>query len=338
MIKYVPPENVTFSPQQASILAIQSVENRRDSKVTGINTGITDLDRVLLPMRPGELISVMAFTSNYKTGLMSFIAKKATEQIKPLEGEIVVYLSWEQSVEEQTLLDISFTSAIDAGRLYKGNLSEKEWKDMMIAAVERSSKPLWLIGHSESSQSRRPRLNMTDVAMALGYLVDVQQKKPKLIILDYLQRINRDDCQSNDIRVSHMEVVDRAKDMSLAFNAPVMLGTQAGRQILERKWKIPNLGDSLESSNLEQSSDKVISLWYPKTTEPIGEKIKYSKNIFFEVTENLLLLNIAKQKYERAPFLLQLYVMPGVNQIYGTANNSTPGEPPTVAQFPEMKT
>ena len=148
-------------------------------------------------------------------------------------------------------------------------------------------------------------------------MVDVQKKTPKLIVLDYLQRINRDDCKSNDIRVAHMEVVDRAKDMALAFSCPVILGTQAGRPILERRWKIPTLADSLESSNLEQSSDKVLGVWFPKTTEPMGSEIRYSGEVSFMVSENLLLMSILKQKYGKAPTLTALHVQPEVNKIYG---------------------
>lgn len=314
------PENVVFSPQQASVLAVKSIELRRDMKNAGLRTGIHDLDNVLLPMRSGELIAVMAYTTNYKSGFMSFLAKSACDQIEDENGEIVIYLSWEQSVEEQTMLDISFTSMIDASRLYKGDISEQQWTEMLKASVERATKPLWLIGHSENSGSRRPRLSMTDVAAALAYVVDVQKKRPRLIVLDYLQRINRDDCRSNDIRVAMMEVVDRAKDMSLAFGCPVLLGTQAGRQVLERQWKMPTLADSQESSNLEQSSDKIISLWYPKTSDPLGADVRYSKDLTFKVTNNLLLLNILKQKYGAAPAMLSLHVQPEVNKIYGTTS------------------
>jgi len=311
------PQDVVFSPQQAGVLAVKSVEARRTAKSAGITTGIADLDRDLLPLRSGELISVIAFTSNYKTGAMSFIAKSACDQIDSEAGEIVIYLSWEQSVEEQTLLDLSFTSMIEASKLYRGDLSDIQWQMMLKASVERSTKPMWLIGHSESSGSRRPRLSMTDVGMALAYIVDVQQRKPKLIILDYLQRINRDDCRSHDIRVAHMEVVDRAKDMSLAFSCPVILGTQAGRPILDRRWKMPTLADSLESSNLEQSSDKVLGLWFPKTTEPAGSEIRWSSEEIYTVTDNLLLMSILKQKYGRAPTLTSLHVQPEVNKIFG---------------------
>lgn len=314
------PENVVFSPQQASVLAVKSIELRRDMKNAGLRTGIHDLDNVLLPMRSGELIAVMAYTTNYKSGFMSFLAKSACDQIEDENGEIVIYLSWEQSVEEQTMLDISFTSMIDASRLYKGDISEQQWTEMLKASVERATKPLWLIGHSENSGSRRPRLSMTDVAAALAYVVDVQKKRPRLIVLDYLQRINRDDCRSNDIRVAMMEVVDRAKDMSLAFGCPVLLGTQAGRQVLERQWKMPTLADSQESSNLEQSSDKIIALWYPKTSDPLGADVRYSKDLTFKVTNNLLLLNILKQKYGAAPAMLSLHVQPEVNKIYGTTS------------------
>ena len=308
------PEETVFSPNQASSLAVASVKNRQTSADIGIKTGITSIDKIMLPMRPGELITVIGFTSNYKSGLMTYIAKSAEHQLVGPE-DIVVYISWEQSVEEQTILGLAHLSLIDASKLYKGEISEYEWKKMMDSAVKRASSPLWLIGHSEANEKRRPRLSMTDVGIALSYVVDVHKKRPALVVLDYLQRINRVDSRSADIRVGFIEIVDRSKDLALAFHCPVLLGTQAGRQVLDRKWKQPSIADSSETSNLEQSSDKVLSVWLPKTSEPPNSQLRYG-SMEFAVNDNLLLVHLLKQRYGLAPYLFALHVKPEVNQIF----------------------
>jgi replicative DNA helicase len=305
-------DDIVFTPQQAGKLAVESVEARR-AKMPGLPTGIPGLDEHMLPMRHGELIVVEGYTSNGKSMVMSAIANNALQYCG--DDDIVVYVSWEQSVEEQTILDISRMSRIDSSAMYRGNINDEDWKRMMKSSIERASQPLWLVGHSENALKRRPRLSMNDVATALEFVKDVQKKNPILIVLDYLQRINRDGEKYSDARIAYMSIVDRIKDMALAFACPTILGVQAGRHVLDRKWKQPTIADGQETSNIEQSSDKFLSVWMPKTSEPLGSNLKVGQETT-PVTENLLLVELLKQKYGQAPWLVPLYVKPEVGQMF----------------------
>jgi replicative DNA helicase len=307
-------EETVFSPSEASTLAVESVEERR-RHLPGLPTGIPGLDDVMLPMKRGELIVVEGYTSNGKSLVMSAIANHALQFAQ--DRDVVLYISWEQSIEEQTILDISRMCRIDCSAMYRGNLDEVQWKVMMRAAIDRMGQPLWLIGHSDASDKRRPRMGMTEVAVALDYLVDVQKRKPILIVLDYLQRINRDGEKQRDARIAYMNIVDRVKDMALAFTCPVLLGVQAGRQVLDRKWQMPEIHDGQETSNIEQSSDKFISVWMPKTSQEIGSTLTIpGSKAKTPVTPNLLLLSLLKQKFGEAPKLLALYARPEIGQLH----------------------
>jgi replicative DNA helicase len=307
-------ENI-FNPQQAMTLAIESVEERK-VRGSGLKTGIPGLDDYMLPMKRGDVVVIEAYTGNGKSLIQSAIANHAVKQIQN-EDEIVIYISWEQSVEEQTLLDISRMSRISSDKLYRGDLTEIEWIEMMQSAVKRASQPLWLIGHSDVAEKRRPRLSMTDVAIALDYIVDKQKKKPILIVLDYLQRINRSDCKTPDPRLAFMDIVDRIKDMALAFTCPALVGCQAKRETQTHEWKMPSIDDGQETSNIEQTSDKFISLWMPKTSEPLDSKLELKGlHVKVPVTENLMLMQMLKNKYGRAPMMFPLYVQPEIGKIY----------------------
>jgi replicative DNA helicase len=303
-----------FSPPQASTLAVQTVEGRREHGA-GLLTGVPGLDEVMLPMKRGDLIVVEGYTSNGKSMFMSAVANNVAAGLRG--DEVVVYVSWEQSVEEQTLLDISRTSTIPSSVLYKGNLTDMHWSIMMRAALERASQPIWLVGHSDTAEQRRPRLTMTDVAKALAYIVDVQKRKVALIVLDYLQRINRDDVRSSDARVGFMDIVDRAKDAGLAFGCPLLLGCQAGRETQSRDWKMPGIRDGQETSNIEQSADKFLAVWMPKTSEPMGSRLLLEgspKEV--TVTDHLMFVKLWKQKFGQAPKLLPLYVDASVGKFF----------------------
>jgi replicative DNA helicase len=312
---------VVFGPQQVGRLAVNVIEERSANPNIGIKTGIDVVDNVLNPHRPGELRVVLGYTSNYKSGLMNFIARHNANVIKQngeLDSKCVITITWEQSVEEQGITDLGQLSCIDMTKMMRGELDEVEWKKLKKAAVERGVLPWWLIGHSSESKERRPRLTMTQVWHALEYIIDVQKITPQLVVMDYLQRIERE--KGDTMREQYMQIVDRCKDLALALHVPVMLGSQAGRQVKgTRQWRLPQVDDGQETSNLEQSADSFISTWMPKNDYPAGQVIEYGDKTY-TVTPNLLVLGVMKQKFGQAPKLFQLHVTPETNQIYPVTN------------------
>jgi replicative DNA helicase len=312
------PNKIIFAPQQVSAQAYQLIEERSQNPRVGVKTGISSVDAILNPHRPGELRVVLGYTSNYKSGFMNYIARNAARDImrrNESDKRCVITVTWEQSVEEQGITDLAQLSVIDIGKMMRGELIQSEWSKLRKAAVERGGLPWWLIGHSSEDRERRPRMSMTDLAGGIATLVDVQGVTPELICLDYLQRIKREG--DHDTRVQFMEIVDRCKDMALAFNVPVMLGSQSGRSVKSRKWQLPQLEDSQETSNLEQSADSLISLWMPKTSYPDGEIIEYGADKFC-VDQNMLVCGVMKQKFGLAPKIIFLHVKPEINMIYDT--------------------
>ena len=312
------PDRLLFAPQQVSTQAYQVIEKRSADPRVGIKTGIASVDKYLNPHRPGELRVVLGYTSNYKSGFMNFIARNtAREIIKRGDSDkrCIITVTWEQSVEEQGITDLAQLSVIDIGKMMRGELEQAEWAKLRRAAVERGGLPWWLIGHSSEDRERRPRMSMTDLAGAIAALVDGQGITPELVCLDYLQRIKREG--DHDTRIQFMEIVDRCKDMALAFNVPVMLGSQAGRSVKARKWQLPQLDDAQETSNLEQSADSFISLWMPKTSYPDGEVVEYGTEKIC-VDQNMLVCGIMKQKFGLAPKIVFLHVKPEINMIYDT--------------------
>ena len=143
--------------------------------------------------------------------------------------------------------------------------------------------------------------------------------KPKMIVLDYLQRIRPAKEDGYTKREQMVEAVNHAKDMAISFGCPVILGVQVGRDISDRKIKIPTISDGQETSNIEQSSDKMLSLWYPCKSEPLGEMIVDG----MEVTENLLFVKILKQKMGQSHKTFALYVDPEKNIIGSSAQLTT---------------
>ncbi len=296
-------EDIVYSPQAAAKLAVEALEELRNNSV-GVKSGISSLDEVMLPLRGGELVTVLGYTSHYKTGFMNWLLKSAVQECQ--DGEVAVKVTWEDSVEEETLKWIANDSNISVTAMVRGKVDD--WDLVMRSYARRISTPLWIVGHSnqESYNGRkaRPRLTMTDVMEAVEYIISCGGA-PRMVVLDYLQRIRPDYSDGNNKREQMMEAVNKAKDLAIQFGCPVVLGVQASRGILSREFKLPRLDDGLETSNIEQSSDKAISLWYPMKTEELGVMIDA---VGVPVTENLLIVGLLKQKLGLAPVILPLHL------------------------------
>ena len=308
------PENFVFDPSLVSTLTVGSIKAAQDNPDT-LATGIPQLDDHYIMHRPRRVNGIIAYTSHGKTSLMNILARNFIPQIG--EDEIIVYATWEDSIEDLSLSFLANTSRIPVQSLFHGKLNTSEWDAMMRAATHRAQTPLWLIGHSEQKEARRPRLTLTDVWAAMEYIVDKRNKKVRAIFIDYLQRINRDD-QRGETRMQYMAIMDKVKDLALGFDTDVIIGSQVGRDVKERKWKQPQDNDAQETSNFEQTCDGMMSLWIPKKTEKMGECLLEKQGIDGQavfVTENLMMIQTLKQKKAKAPVLRAVDFYPSTNEI-----------------------
>lgn len=307
------PNDIIFTPQQVSTLAMKVVEERKTTPGAGVRLGISSVDKDMLPLRPGELCAVIGRPSNYKTGLMLYAARNEVKKIldSGVENECVVYITWEIAVEESGLIELANATHIDVSHIAQGTINDGDWAALMGAALQRAVTPLWVIGHSITYRKKRPTLTMSDVARAMVFIEDKLGYHPRLIVLDYLQQIQPEN--SVERRIQMLENVHRAKDMSLAMGCPVMLGVQAKREVDERKFKLPNMGDGMETSNIEHTADKILTVWMPKTTEEAGSLVGSAPSAI--VTDNLLFLGLAKQRYGVAGRIYPLYVDAATNDI-----------------------
>lgn len=303
-------ENIVYRPEQAGALAVEFVDDLRTHKDQGIKTDIVDLDNVLVPLRPGWLVTVLGYTSNMKSTWMDWLGLQALKTIKPTGDECVIKVTWEQSVEEDTLAWMASNSGLSITRLARGLVNDDEWAKLKGASVRRATTPLWVMGHSQmeyqKSRNARPRMTMRDVARGLEYIIHDSTPgvtlAPRMVILDYLQRMRPDQQDGNTLREQMMENVNLAKDLGVAYGCPVVLGVQAGREAEE---KMPTLKDGQETSNIEQSSDVSFGCWYPIKTHAENTMLEG-----FKVTKNLFFLRLLKQKMGEASKTFPLYVDP----------------------------
>lgn len=301
--------NAVYAPDEVGNEALRTIETYQHD--AGVKTGIGQLDDVMNPMRPGMPIPILGLTSHWKSGLIDLICRNVSETCG--EDEIVLYCTWEDAIDEIGIKNLANYTQIPITAMVRGKLEEKQWYKLRQAAIQRGKKPLWLIGHSTQQYRRMQRPTLPQVWEMLEYLIDKQGKKIKLIALDYLQRI-RPHSDDYNYRIKIMEIVDLIQDMAIAFNTPVMYGTQASRKCLARKWKMPSMIDAAETSRIEQTASAFLSVYLPHKTEPNGSKIK-ALGQEFTVTDNLLFLGLLKQKNGKAPSVKAYHIDYSTNEL-----------------------
>lgn len=320
-------EGIIYSPEHAANLAVQMVEDLHNNRGVGLMTGLPDVDKTVIPLRPGWLVTILGYTGNLKSTWMDWLGIQTLKTIEPETPGVVIKVTWEQSVEEDTLSWIAAKGGLSITKMARGFVDEPEWKILRGTAVQRAATPLWVIGHSQQEYKRqrqaRPRMTMRDVAKAMEYIIHEstpdQTLEPRMVILDYLQRMRSDPQDGDTRREQMMESVNLSKDLAVAYGCPVILGVQTGR---ESEKRMPTLQDGQETSNIEQSSDVSYGCFYPIKSASDNPGMIDGK---YKITPNLFILRLLKQKLGPAPQTWILHVDPE-RRTFGNMTKEEPRE------------
>jgi len=283
-----------YTPNDVATYTMEIVDKRHAEQGLALRTSIGRLDYAMRPVLPGEMVFVTAFTGNGKTAFMQYWARQVVRQLqeRATMDEIVVYITWETLVEELGLYDLCGVTGIDAGSAWYGDVTQEEVTQLRVAAMKRAAMPLWIVGDS-LKRRRTGSLTMEDVSESLRVVEQEHGLKPAIIFVDYIQIVPPLN-QRDDMRVQVLKNVDLIRQLARDCGAPIIAGCQAGRQVLARDFKLPEVGDGQETSRIEQNADKVLALWYPCNSEPIGSHVEEVSAI---VDERLMIMGIRKQRH-----------------------------------------
>lgn len=282
----------------------------------GVTSGLIDLDRVLTPCQPGQLISIIGRPGHYKSGLAQWWARRLAQESLDAEafGDVVMYVTWEMSLEELGKRDISALAMLDPSEFRYGQASQETLAKVDYAAAHGSALPMVYLGHSSASRTARAPQTIWTVEASLHWLREKNGYQPKAIFLDYLNLIQpiREIGRPPSARMDYLEITRACKDMALALGCPVFLLAQAKREVDDRDPPIPSMRDAQETAALEQFSDKMLSTFYPIKVYQPGMRVN---KLDLDVTPNVLLIKVLKQKDGPSGDLIKLYVDAPVNFI-----------------------
>lgn len=225
------------------------VENNRNG-ITGIPTGLRELDRLTAGWQQGDLNIIAARPSVGKTAFALHLALAAGRA-----GKHVLVNSLEMQGESLGDRWLCAQAAnVDAGHLKTGLLDAGERQQALEAARLLSALPVYV--------DDNPKMSMDHIRSSA--LLQKSKGRCDLLIIDYLQLCEMKSGQKNRNREQEVaEASRKAKLIAKELDIPVILLCQLNRECEMRADKRPALSDLRESGAIEQDADVVMLLYRP---------------------------------------------------------------------------
>lgn len=219
---------------------------RRPGTVTGVPTGLPQLDHLTAGFQRSDLIVLAGRPSMGKTALALNFAQHAA-----IEAELpVAIFSLEMAKESLVQRLLCAEGRVDSSRLRRGNLQDEEYARLATAAGLLNTAPVWI--------DDTPAISALEVrakARRLRSEVDLG-----LIIVDYLQLMTGPRDVEN--RQQEISAISRSlKAVAKELNVPILALSQLSRAPEQRADHRPVLADLRESGAIEQDADLVLFIF-----------------------------------------------------------------------------
>ncbi len=242
--------------------------------VTGLSTGLRDLDNLTCGLQPSELIVLAGRPSMGKTAFALCIAENAAlEEKKP-----VGIFSLEMSAHSLGGRMLCSHARVDAQTMRRGFLSQKDGVKLVHAAGRLSDAEIYI---DDFPGATNLELRARARNMKARYNI-------KLLIIDYLQLLQATTGRSESRQQEVSDISRSLKSLARELEIPVLVLSQLNRGPEDRPDRRPRLSDLRESGAIEQDADLVILIMRPGAYPDLTDEDPNLKNV--------VLVNIAKQR------------------------------------------
>jgi len=222
--------------------AIGKIETRflNGANITGISTGLHDLDRMSDGVHPGEMVVVAAFPGTGKTALAVNIAVRAA-----FEGLPTAIFSAEMQPVQLVVRSICSESRVNFHRV-----RQDDFPKMMEAVTRLSSAPLYI-----------EQANQLSIAQICAMGRRLKQKHGiKLAVIDYIQLLRG----TGDNREQEISSISKGvKAMAMELDIPILALSQLNDD-----------GKLRESRAIGQDADTIWKLENNGAVQPLVQPIK----------------------------------------------------------------
>lgn len=233
---------------------------KNKGRVTGLTTGLIDLDNLTNGFSPTQLVIVAARPAVGKTAFALNIACAAAKSTK----KNIAVFSLEMPAEQLIMRMISSLGQVDNKKLQTGRLENEDWRRINEAISQLADTNIYFhdAGGVTASEIKAKCRRLSTQGEGLG-----------LVIIDYLQLIDSSSKYSGSRQQEVSEISRSLKTMALELEVPVIALSQLSRSVEKREDKKPVLSDLRESGSIEQDADIVAALHAPDVEMPLDENL-----------------------------------------------------------------
>src|SRR5262247_366547 len=232
---------------------------QREGKLSGLATGLKDLDSKMGGLQSSDLIIVAGRPGMGKTALATNVAYnvarawrgevQADGHISTVNGGIVGFFSLEMSAEQLATRIIAEQSGIPSSTIRRGGINERDFERIKDVAIELQHLPFFI--------DETGGLTVAQLAARARRLK--RQKGLDLLVIDYIQLLQGSTRRALEGRVQEVtEITTSLKALAKELNVPILALSQLSRQVENRDDKRPQLSDLRESGSIEQDADVVL--------------------------------------------------------------------------------
>jgi len=245
----------------------------RVGQLTGVSTGLFQLDQLLGGLHRSDLIILAGRPSMGKTALatnMAFSAVKAYREehdpnggMKVADGAVVGFFSLEMSAEQLATRIISEQAMVSSEKIRKGELISSDFDKVLSISQD--------LEHLNLFIDDTPALTISGLRTRARRLKRMHGLG--MIVVDYLQLLSPSGRSRQENRVQEISEITRGlKTLAKELDVPVLALSQLSRAVEQREDKRPQLADLRESGSIEQDADVVMFVYreeyYLQRSEP----------------------------------------------------------------------
>jgi replicative DNA helicase len=232
---------------------------QRDGGLSGLATGLSDLDARMGGLQPSDLIILAGRPGMGKTALATNVAYNVARawdgEVRPdghlatINGGIVGFFSLEMSAEQLATRIIAEQTEIPSNKIRRGAIDEADFEKIKDVSIELQNLPFYV--------DETGGLSIGQLAARARRLK--RQRGLDLLVIDYLQLLAGSSHRASEGRVHEItEITTRLKALAKELNIPILALSQLSRQVEARDDKRPQLSDLRESGSIEQDADVVL--------------------------------------------------------------------------------
>ncbi len=262
-----------FSQALTTAVDMAAKAYQRDGKLSGIATGLHDLDNKMGGLQHSDLIIVAGRPGMGKTALATNIAYNVAKawqgEVRPdghittVNGGIVGFFSLEMSAEQLATRIIAERTGIPSSTIRRGGISEQDFEVIRDVSLELQNMKFFV--------DETGGLSIAQLVARARRLK--RQRGLDLLVIDYIQLLSGSSKRGQENRVQEItEITTSLKALAKELSVPVIALSQLSRQVESRDDKRPQLSDLRESGSIEQDADVVLFVYreeyYLQNKEP----------------------------------------------------------------------